>query len=628
MGVKQPNLFQVVVMMSDVWRIFVVVGEDALNQNLVNSLHKDGYIVQGVTSGADAVRVLWTEEYDVVICDLKTPGADGFELLQWLRIYRPNTRMIMLGEADSTAMRTQALESGAVSYLMRPIDVRVLKEELRRLLQQTGFSASLDSFDLLDVIQIITMSRKSITLLVNTGLEERGILCFQNGELVWAEYGILRGEEAFFALAAHKNGTVTQQPWNEQIDSNVTQPLSRLIFQALQYRTKYADRQQYSGEIEQVSASTFSPFSEIDDSPFMILSEAESYAPATPDENMSAGNPTPGGIGQGEKRENAPGTPNGGQQWWESTEHPAHTYDDGFGGQGQIENEPSLAPTMAMDSDVLNTLLQQMNNNPASAQEFPVVPSQRTGLPSWLTDQPTNSRLPVMPKATDSNYTPATPATPDVPPSVPKEWLSPQFQMSTDQLSSFEQNNGFASTETQRTEMFQQFSGPLYEGYQNWPGARPAASNNNVHVTNEFEENPPILSTSTIRAQQAARRNYAALVNALQTLGYAVPGFIAAAIVTIEGQPIAQVTIDDADMLPVYRYISTIQKSVLQSFDQEQWGDYENTVVSSANRHLLMRVVGADKKVFQVLITARDANPTVCLEIMANVEGSISAALR
>src|SRR5262249_41076695 len=144
--------------------------------------------------------------------------------------------------------RTQALENGVVSYLEKPLELRTLKEELRRLLQQTGFSANLDSFDLLDVIQIINMSHKTIAMVVNTGLEEQGLLGFQAGELVWAEYGILRGEEAFFALAAHKNGTITHQPWNEQIKPNVAKPLSRLIFQALQYRSKYEANHQLTGE--------------------------------------------------------------------------------------------------------------------------------------------------------------------------------------------------------------------------------------------------------------------------------------------------------------------------------------------------------------------------------------------
>src|SRR5215471_13011474 len=217
--------------MSDQWRILVVEDEENLNWSIVNSLRKDGYYVRGVMNGAEAIRMLWSEEFDLVISDLKMPGADGFELLQWTRVHRPKTRLIMVTAFGSASTRNQALEGGVVSYLEKPFDLHTLKEELRRLLQQTGFSANLDSFDLLDVIQIVNMSRKTIAMVVNTGLEEQGLLGFQVGELVWAEYGILHGEEAFFALAAHKNGTITHRPWNAQIKPNVAKPLSRLIFQ-------------------------------------------------------------------------------------------------------------------------------------------------------------------------------------------------------------------------------------------------------------------------------------------------------------------------------------------------------------------------------------------------------------
>ena len=276
--------------MAEQWRVLIVEGDENLNWNMVNSLQKDGYIVLGVTSGAEAIRTLWSEEYDMVICSQQMPDADGFDLLQWIRTYCPNTRMVMLGTVGGGINRTQALEMGVASYLEKPLDIHALKEELRRLLHQTGFSASLDSFDLLDVIQIITMSRKSIALVVNTGLEEQGILHFQTGELIWAEYGTLRGEEAFFALAAHKNGTVVHHPWSDQITPNVTQPLSRLIFQALQYRSKYAEYQQLSSELEAVRPGNMlpepstmlplssSPFSsslqdlEEDDTPFQFVS--------------------------------------------------------------------------------------------------------------------------------------------------------------------------------------------------------------------------------------------------------------------------------------------------------------------------------------------------------------------
>src|SRR6266852_5086331 len=245
-----------------------------LIQGIVNSLLKDGYSVQGVLTGAEAIRILWADEQNLVIGDLQLPDADGFDLLQWIRTYCPQTRMIMLAVANIPGARTRALENGAVGYLEKPVDLRLLKVEARRLLQQTGFTASLASFDLLDVIQIVNMSRKSISLVVHTGLEEQGMLGFQSGEMIWAEYGTLRGEEAFFALAAHKNGMVTQQPWDDRVVPNVMQPLSRLIMQALQYRSKYAAAQQLSGEHRAMNTRLAAPV-ETSPSPVdMLFTEA------------------------------------------------------------------------------------------------------------------------------------------------------------------------------------------------------------------------------------------------------------------------------------------------------------------------------------------------------------------
>jgi predicted regulator of Ras-like GTPase activity (Roadblock/LC7/MglB family) len=135
------------------------------------------------------------------------------------------------------------------------------------------------------------------------------------------------------------------------------------------------------------------------------------------------------------------------------------------------------------------------------------------------------------------------------------------------------------------------------------------------------------LSSGVLRAQNAARRNYASLVAALQSLGYSIAGFIAAAVMTLEGQPIAQVAVNDTDVSKLCKYFSTIQKSVLQGFEQERWGEYEDIVITSGQCHILMRVVGSEKKTFQVLMTTREANPQDSLSIMASVDSAISAAL-
>ena len=131
-----------------------------------------------------------------------------------------------------------------------------------------------------------------------------------------------------------------------------------------------------------------------------------------------------------------------------------------------------------------------------------------------------------------------------------------------------------------------------------------------------------------ISSQRVARGNYAALLAALQTLGYSITGFIATAVASLDGKPIAQVTIDDIDITRMCSYFSTILLGVLQSLNEGNGGDYEDMVITSANRRILLRIVGSNKDAFHVLITTRESEPMESLEVMANVEAALAAALQ
>lgn len=671
--------------MSEQWRILVVEDDEQINLSIVNSLRKDGYLIQGVRSGAEAIRMLWSEEFDVVIGDLKTPGADGFELLQWLRAFRPGTRMMMIAAAGSASTRAQALEAGVVSYLEKPLNLHLLKEELRRLLQQTGFSANLDSFDLLDVIQIVTMSRKNIALLVNTGPEERGTLRFQGGELIWAEYGMLRGEEAFFALAAYKNGTVVHQPWDDQVAPNVTQPLSRLIFQALQYRARYGVLQQATGEqpaIPRVSASQLVQEAyEVDDSPLQTLVEEHS-----PVARVSQSQAAYREIGKEGKE---------GKEWWQQTDkRPGLPVG---GDTDKTDNAGNTGNTEGIESTGTTGSIQPFPNTIAKT---PILPprrlsahnghSARTGekqteggeagevrpeLPAWLTEHqlPTERRT-LHPSALSN--TAQMPKTPGGKTSSPAEWQPPvnsprpitkqptqPIARTTDQLPDKEatgSRNAIPTTGKTRRSASPEWQPPVSPVPSVLSVTAPAESTQPPVVSDPLQSLVPTKRNSGTLAsdgskngdepEQAAvaqkamhndpskeaiqrrpRRNYPALVAALQTLGYSITGFIAAAVVAMDGQPVAQVAIDDLDISHLCKHFSVMLQGALQSLEQQQWGLYEHMVITSANSHILLNVVGATgdtRSAFLVLITTREANPAESLEVMANVEGAIGAALK
>src|SRR5579859_1176155 len=106
---------------------------------------------------------------------------------------------------------------------------------------QPGLTADLDSFDLLDLVQVIHLARRDLALVVRADARSLGVLRFSQGELLWAECGELRGEEAFVALATQRAGSIEEHPWDGNGERNVNQPLARLIMQAVGYRDAHED---------------------------------------------------------------------------------------------------------------------------------------------------------------------------------------------------------------------------------------------------------------------------------------------------------------------------------------------------------------------------------------------------
>jgi CheY-like chemotaxis protein len=215
--------------------VLIVDDEDNLNWSLVTSLRKDGYTVDGAQTGEEALMRLQAAEYDCVVSDVKMPGMDGFELLQWLRQNQPRTRVVMMTAFGSPTARQDALRGGVVAYFEKPFDLRALRDELRRMATAGPTSQDTAGYDLLDVAQVISLARRDIALDVQNG-GYAGVLRFVGGELHWAEAGELRGDEAFFALCVPRPGRASPLPWDGRTLRNVTQPVSRLIYVALGMR--------------------------------------------------------------------------------------------------------------------------------------------------------------------------------------------------------------------------------------------------------------------------------------------------------------------------------------------------------------------------------------------------------
>lgn len=212
------------------WRVLVVDDEENLNWSLVASLRRENYSADGALTADDARRRLTEMAYDCVISDVKMPGIDGFQLLSWLREWRPSTRVIMMTAFGSPSVRQEAFRNGVIAYLEKPFDLRVLKQELRRTLETRPQQPP--SYDLIDMTQAINVGRRDVVAQILAG-GITGLLAFEHGDLVAAEYNDLHGDAAFQAMCVAPAQRVWQVTPATPPERNVTKPVSALIFDAL-----------------------------------------------------------------------------------------------------------------------------------------------------------------------------------------------------------------------------------------------------------------------------------------------------------------------------------------------------------------------------------------------------------
>ncbi|GHB35354.1 ATP-binding response regulator [Mongoliitalea lutea] len=110
------------------YRILLAEDEAELRENVAEILELSGYHVVSVKNGLEALAVLESDVFDVVISDIMMPEIDGFELLKAFRKkeYLLETPFIFLTAKMDQADQRKGMESGAEDYLVKPVKARDL----------------------------------------------------------------------------------------------------------------------------------------------------------------------------------------------------------------------------------------------------------------------------------------------------------------------------------------------------------------------------------------------------------------------------------------------------------------------------------------------------------------------
>lgn len=121
--------------MADAAKILVVDDELIVVKSAERVLRAEGYNVEGVLSGREAILRMEGHHYDIVLTDLKMPDIDGIALIRWMKKSRPAIGIVIITGYPSQDTIKEALGLGIIDYVPKPFTPAVLIDVTHRALE-------------------------------------------------------------------------------------------------------------------------------------------------------------------------------------------------------------------------------------------------------------------------------------------------------------------------------------------------------------------------------------------------------------------------------------------------------------------------------------------------------------
>jgi two-component system KDP operon response regulator KdpE len=172
--------------------ILVVDDEPQIRRVMRMTLVAQGYEVSDARCGDDALELLRSDKYDLVLLDVNMPGISGMQTCREIRA-GSDLPIIILTVRNSERDKIEALDAGADGYVAKPFSMSELMARIRAVLRRTGFPLGTAASHLhLGDVEIDFEARKIIKR------KEELRLTLKEFDLLWY-------------LAAHANKTITHR---------------------------------------------------------------------------------------------------------------------------------------------------------------------------------------------------------------------------------------------------------------------------------------------------------------------------------------------------------------------------------------------------------------------------------
>ena len=117
-------------------KILLVEDETVLREALQDWLVADGYEVEVAKSGEEALERVKSEEFGVIVLDLRLPGIDGLRVFEEAKDVKPEIKGVIITAYPSNETMTKAKEIGLLDYLPKPFNIEDLEKIIGGALEE------------------------------------------------------------------------------------------------------------------------------------------------------------------------------------------------------------------------------------------------------------------------------------------------------------------------------------------------------------------------------------------------------------------------------------------------------------------------------------------------------------
>ena len=120
--------------------ILIVDDEESVRDSLFNWFIEDGFRVECAENAKKALTILESDQFDIILADIKMPGMDGLEMLRRIKTIKPDSIVIVMTAFATVDTAVKALKDGAYDYVTKPFDPDDLTHLIRNATKQISLA--------------------------------------------------------------------------------------------------------------------------------------------------------------------------------------------------------------------------------------------------------------------------------------------------------------------------------------------------------------------------------------------------------------------------------------------------------------------------------------------------------